>query len=366
MKRCNKISVSLFFFISAFIHISSANIMAQPVKEIRGVWVSPSLFGTEEKSAVEKIQSTLDEYKDAGVNTLIIMIKSTSGLVYYNSAIAQRDTSYKWDFFGTFLKEARKREMAVHPWFCVFTEGGLYGEVRKHPEWLIQSRKSEFVNVVNPALPAVREYEMSLILELVKNYDVDWVHLDYIRYPCSPAEVYFSFDSGTRAQFKKYLGEDPLLIKNADSGNMVWNEWIEWNASQVTLFVSDLKNALAGIRKNVKISAAVFPLSSNSKVLIGQDWELWAKEGVVDMLCPMLYTDYNDLFLKYSGTAADIAKNRCLLCNGIGLYTAHNKNTPERVIRQMQISREVKADGVIFFSAGSLTKEIIDAIKSVR
>lgn len=359
-------SISFISFLSALLIISSTYITAQSIKEIRGVWISPSLFGTEEKSAIEKIQSTLDEYKDAGINTLIIMIKSTSGLVYYNSSIAQKDSSYNWDFFGTFLKEAKKRNMTVHPWFCVFTEGGLYGEVRKHPEWLIQSRKSEFVNVVNPALPEVREYEMSLILELVKNYDVDWVHLDYIRYPCSPAEVYFSFDSNTRGQFNKYLGEDPLLIKNADSGNMVWNEWIEWNASQVTRFVSDLKTALAGTKKNVKISAAVFPLNSNSKVLIGQDWELWAKKGLVDMLCPMLYTNYDGLFLKYSRAAADIADSRCLLCLGVGLYTSHNKNTPEGVIKQMQIGKDVKADGVIFFSAGSLTKEIIDAIKTVR
>lgn len=62
------------------------------------------------------------------------------------------DTAYHWDFFGTFLEEARKRQMVVHPWFCVFTEGGILGPVREHPDWLIRSRKGELVGVVNPAL----------------------------------------------------------------------------------------------------------------------------------------------------------------------------------------------------------------------
>lgn len=86
-------------------------------------------------------------------------------------------------------------------------------------------------------MPQVRVYELSLMMEVIRQYPVEWIHLDYIRYPCEPAEPYFSFDSQTRALFEKYSGQDPLAIKAKDSGNIVWNEWI---AGQVTAFLHEL------------------------------------------------------------------------------------------------------------------------------
>jgi uncharacterized lipoprotein YddW (UPF0748 family) len=148
---------------------------------VRAVWMHPGFFGPDKPAALEKMRTTLDEYALAGINTLIMCVKNTSGHVYYASEIGVPDGAWKWDFFGTFLAEAKKRKMVVHPWFCVFPESALLGEVRQHPEWLIRSPEREMVGAVNPALPAARAYEISLMLEVVRKYDLDWVHLDYIR-----------------------------------------------------------------------------------------------------------------------------------------------------------------------------------------
>ncbi|MGA2624200.1 MAG: family 10 glycosylhydrolase [Bacteroidota bacterium] len=334
--------------------------------EIRGVWLSPGYFGADRNNAISQMQITLDEYVKAGINTLMVMVKSTSGLVYYNSRIAPRDTAWNWDFFGAILEEAQKRHMVVHPWFCVFTESGMYGEVRQHPEWLIRSRKSELVGVVNPALPEVRRYEISLMTELAHLYPVDWIHLDYIRYPCEPTENYYSFDPQTRARFKEYSGEDPLSIKAMDSGNILWNEWIKWNGRQVEQFVHELKEALKKENRSVRISAAVFPDADNAKVLIGQDWEQWAKDSLIDMICPMLYTNNAGFFEQYGRHAVSIAQGRCQVCLGVGVGTSHNQNTPEGVLQQVVISRSLKANGVIFFSASSLKHEFLQALETDR
>ena len=334
--------------------------------EIRGVWLSPGYFGADKNNAISQMQTTLDEYVKAGINTLMVMVKSTSGLVYYSSRIAPRDTAWSWDFFGTILEEAQKRHMVVHPWFCVFTESGMYGEVRQHPEWLIRSRKSELVSVVNPALPEVRRYEMSLMTELAGRYPVDWIHLDYIRYPCEPTENYYSFDPQTRARFKEYSGEDPLSIKAMDSGNILWNEWITWNGQQVEQFVRELKEALRKENRPVKISAAVFPDHDNAKVLIGQDWGQWARDGLIDMICPMLYTNNSGFFEQYARRAVSIAQGHCQVCLGVGVGTSHNQNTPEGVLHQVGISRTMKASGVIFFSASSLKHEFLQALETDR
>jgi uncharacterized lipoprotein YddW (UPF0748 family) len=333
-----------------------------PAGEIRGVWAHPGTFGTDERTAIPNIQSTLDSYVKAGINTVMILVKTTSGYVYYQSDIGVRDPAYRWDFFAAFLAEARKRKITVHPWFCVFTEGAMAGRVREHPEWLIRSKESELVPVVNPALPDVRAYEISLIKELVSKYAVEWVHLDYIRYPCEPTEDYFSFDAKTRELFKEYSGVDIAAVRATDTGNILWNEWIEWNGEQVTQFVRELRQSLKETGSEVKLSAAVFPDAGNARALIAQDWERWAREGLVEMLCPMLYTGNRGFFEKYLRRAAAIAGQRCLLAAGIGIGTADTQNSPAEVLSQIGTAHALGANGIVLFSSGSLTQEHLAAL----
>ena len=333
---------------------------------VRAVWMHPGFFGPEKTAAVEKMRATLDEYAKAGINTLIMLVKNTSGHVYYASEIGVPDGAWKWDFFDVFLAEAKKREMVVHPWFCVFPESALLGEVRQHPEWLITSPRGEMVGAVNPALPAARAYEISLMLEVVRKYQVDWVHLDYIRYPCEPTEPYFSFDPETLRLFKQDTGIDMAAVKARDTGNMAWNEWLNWNRDRVTVFCRELKGALKTTGRKVKVSAAVFPDAGNAAVLIGQDWPAWAGERLVDMLCPMLYSNDAKLFEKLVREAVAFGKGRTQVCPGIGIGTSHNQNTPEGMIEQMKISKKLKSDGVVYFSSSSLKQPFLDRLKAAK
>lgn len=370
-----------------------------------GVWMHPGMFGREKEAAVEKMRQTLDEYLKSGINSLFMLVKNTTGHVYYESEIGVKDPAYDWDFFGLFLEEARERGMEVHPWFCVFPEAALLGQVREHPDWLIVGPGREMVRNVNPALPEVRAYEISLMTELARKYGVDWIHLDYIRFPCEPTEPYFSHDARTRKLFLEETGIDFNALKARDSGNPYWNVWLEWNREQVTRFVRELRAELGKTGRQVKISAAVFPDPDNARVLIGQDWLEWGRQGLLDMLCPMLYTNDLPLFerltkralaarrieaqaglvdtagaglvkgatasqVKGSGTtkkeniaAAQVRTTRgVLVCPGLGIVTSHNQATPEIMLEEIRLAREAGADGVVFFSGGSLKEDFLRAL----
>ncbi len=370
-----------------------------------GVWMHPGMFGREKEAAVEKMRQTLDEYLKSGINSLFMLVKNTTGHVYYESEIGVKDPAYDWDFFGLFLEEARERGMEVHPWFCVFPEAALLGQVREHPDWLIVGPGREMVRNVNPALPEVRAYEISLMTELARKYGVDWIHLDYIRFPCEPTEPYFSHDARTRKLFLEETGIDFNALKARDSGNPYWNVWLEWNREQVTRFVRELRAELGKTGRQVKISAAVFPDPDNARVLIGQDWLEWGRQGLLDMLCPMLYTNDLPLFerltkralaarrieaqaglvdtagaglvkgatasqVKGSGTtkkeniaAVQVRTTRgVLVCPGLGIVTSHNQATPEIMLEEIRLAREAGADGVVFFSGGSLKEDFLRAL----
>lgn len=336
-------------------------------KETVGVWISPGQFGTDKNQAAAAMASTLADYHRAGIETLFVLVKTTSGYVYYGSRLAPRDPAWDWDFAGELLRQAAKQNMTVQAWFCVFPEGSLAGRVREHPEWLIQNKYGEYQAALNPANREARRYELSLIEEFLDLYPtVSWVHLDYIRYPCDPEEPYFSYDVETRKLFQSISGQDPAAVKAHDSGNPLWNRWIEWNGQQVTAFVRELKASLAGRSKSVRISAAVFPDAANAKVLIGQDWSAWAAEGLVDMLCPMLYTNDLGYFEELTRRAVASGRGRCLVCPGIGIQTSHNQNTPEGMQAEVGSCRAAGTNGFVFFSGRGLTPAFLEKLGSIK
>jgi uncharacterized lipoprotein YddW (UPF0748 family) len=347
--------------------LSASEPKPAPGAFIQGVWMHPGLFGPDEKTAVDKMAATFDAYVRSGIDSVFILIKSTSGHVYFRCETGVADPAYRYDFFGLFLREARKRNLTVHPWFCVFTEGAMAGQVARHPEWLVRGPKGEMMAAVNPALPAARAYERGLMIELLRNYpEVDWIHLDYIRFPCEPAEPFYGYDAAARALFKAESGADPLELKAKDTGNMMWDEWLRWNATRVTLFIKELREEMKSLARPAKISAAVFPAADTAKVMIGQDWADWARTGLVDMLCPMLYTNSAAMFEKYAREAVNLGAGRCLVLPGIGIGTSHNQNTPEGMLEQIRLSRLLGSDGVVFFSSSSLNEPFLRALASAK
>ncbi len=61
-----------------------------------------------------------------------------------------------------------------------------------------------------------------------------------------------------------------------------------------------------------------------------------------------------EVFRKYTRKAVEIADGNCLMYAGIACRTSHNINTFEGIVREVEISREEGADGVIFFTGASM------------
>ena len=163
------------------------------------------------------------------------------------------------------------------------------GMEKVHGVWLhpgyFGTEKDVAITKIKSTLDEVRRYEISLMTKIVRLYSVDWIHQDYIRFPSEPEENYYSFDTQRRNYFKNYSVEDPLFIKTADAGNILWNEWIQWNTQHINNFLRQLRDSLRIFNHKVKVSAAVFPDTDNANVLIVQDWKYWTDENLVDMLC---------------------------------------------------------------------------------
>ncbi len=314
--------------------------------EFRAIWMHPDLFSLNETRAAVQMDSLFSLYQDIGINNLLC----------YNAAPGEN--SFEWDYLYVLLREGHKKGIKIHPIYYPGYNINLEKELVDHPAWLIRNMDGKYQPNFNLANPEVRKYWVDKISAALK-YDIDGIHLDYIRFPVT--QVY-SYDSVTCEAFKKEYQYSPVEVSH-DCGSMIWCEWIKWNAKQVTQLVKEIRQAINESGKQVVLGVDVFPDSETSNILIAQDWGIWAETGLVDFICPMLYTNNLDLFKEYLRNALNLADGKCKVYPGIGVYTAHNKITKELIVKEINITREEKTNGMVFFSGNSFNKEMQDTLK---
>jgi hypothetical protein len=151
---------------------------------------------------------------------------------------------------------------------------------------------------VNPSTPEVRQAQLSAFEALLRDYNLDGVWLDFIRWPClwegaDPARPRTSFDAATLAQFQRDTGlelpyDNPvsLLLKRYESA------WTAWRCEQITTWVAEAKATLKRIKPQATLGLFSIPwrlADFDGAILniIGQDFQALSEH--VDVFSPMVY-----------------------------------------------------------------------------
>jgi len=160
------------------------------------------------------------------------------------------------DFLKTWIKSFHDNNIKVHAWITLFNDNMLL----EHPELIGKTRAQIEVpgceGFVNPAIPEVRNFELSIIKEIAANpnYNIDGINLDYVRYP------------------ERNSTCNPTVDKNV-----------------ITNFVAEVKNELAKIEqqkgRDIVLSADLFTFPADASV--GQDVGALAQH--IEFLHPMIY-----------------------------------------------------------------------------
>jgi uncharacterized lipoprotein YddW (UPF0748 family) len=126
---------------------------------------------------------------------------------------------------------------------------------------------------------AARDYQRSLIEEVARNYDVDGIVIDWVRFDD------YAMDLGdeTRAQFKASAGFDPIEI-DFSSDNLRRRQWNTWREAQIADHVRQLRVALDAIKPGLQLGAYILPPEF---LEVAQDAALFADS--VTFLSPMAY-----------------------------------------------------------------------------
>jgi hypothetical protein len=201
--------------------------------------------------------------KESGVTHLVVDAKIPYGHVTYPSRYAPHVSSWtdgrfdgvSEDFLLDMINEAHRSGIKVLANIDVFAEGTTQsrdGIAYQNKDWQVvyydQSEPDSTI-FVNPIHPDVREYELSIIREVVSSYRVDGIVLDRCRYP----NVYGDFSELSRTAFEKYIEEpverwpeDIFELQRTENDKKLlpgkwYKKWLKWRAGNITAFVKEAK-----------------------------------------------------------------------------------------------------------------------------
>lgn len=350
-----------------------------PKYEVRAVWLTtlsgldwPKVKATSSANREQQkrdLCQILDQLKAARINTILLQTR-IRGSVIYPSKIepwdvcltGQFDKDPGYDPLAFAIEETHRRGMELHAWVVTVPSFKIKDAAKMGPRCLLKThpqllKKHNDSYYLDPGLPGSDDYLVSICKEIVGRYDVDGIHFDYIRYP----ENAEGFPDG--ATFKKY-GKNR---RKAD-----------WRRANITRMVTKAHKAIKTLKPWVRLSCS--PVGKfkdtrrfssrgwNAYTAVYQDAQGWLRDGIMDMLCPMMYFQ-GDHFYPFAADWQENSNGRPIV-PGLGIYflSPNEKDWDLGVIqRELSYLRDQGLQGQAYFRSKFLTdntKGLYDYLKT--
>lgn len=319
----------LLLFLSV-LSTSKAQTEASPKHEVRAVWLTtlngldwPRTRGAEAQK--QELIHILDQLKEAGINTVLFQTRVRATTVYPSKMEPWEPTlaggnAPSYNPLQFCIGECHKRGMECHAWVCTIPIGkwnkvGCKEMRKKYPKLIKRVGEEAYMD---PANPQTADYMARICREIVANYDVDGIHLDYIRYPetwklkISKSQARANITSVVRAIHRAVKAEKP---------------WVKMSCSPIGKH-DNLTRYKAG--------------GWNARTAVCQDAQAWMREGLMDQLYPMMYFK-DDNFYPFAIDWQEQSNGRTIV-SGLGIYFLDPKEgkwTLDIVEREMYVTRQI-------------------------
>lgn len=340
-----------------------------PKYEIRAVWLTTN-YGLDwpkrsasTPAAVEKqkreLCRMLDIIKDMNLNTVFFQARLRSDVLYdskyepYNSVITgTRGKTPLYDPLAFAIEECHKRGLQCHAWVVCMNVGkaevvkkqGAASLPSKFPDMCILYKGEWYLN---PGVPQTRDYLVGIVREIVENYGVDGIHLDYIRYPDRAA------DFPDRAFYNKYATAGEALSA--------------WRINNVNRIVYGIYDAVKGYDPHIQVSSAVLGKRNRLPNFSSFGWSgieaayqdaaAWMKNGKHDFVAPMLYYSDRSFYPFLKDWVAN--SNGCPIVAGLGAYRLLGSEgdwSLSDFMPQIYLGRHFGASGTAFYRMQQLVE----------
>lgn len=284
-----------------------------PKYEVRAVWLTtiggidwPHSYAQSERSAEkqkEELRAILDRLQKANINTILLQTRIRATTIYPSqyepwdgclSGFPGKSPAY--DALQFAIDECHKRGMEVHAWVVTIPVGkwNSYGcrQLRKRFPRLIKRIDQD--GYMDPEATQTGCYLAEMCREIVQRYDVDGIHLDYIRYP----ETWkFRIDKD------QARGNITRIVEKIHQAVKKEKPWVKMSCSPIGKF-DDLSR--------------YWSHGWNAYTKVAQDAQAWLKDGLMDELFPMMYFR-GDQFFPFAIDWKEHSYGK-IIAPGLGIY----------------------------------------------
>ena len=347
----------------ASVKMLQAMVMTTPSPRVEGraIWLDRGSIVKAENE--EGMRALMQRLSNAGVN-IVYYEAINAGYSLYPSQQMVENPDIKaqdWDPLKVAVEEGHKLGMEVHAWVWCFAVGNqrhnvLLEQPKSYPGPVLKEKglMSEALRMGNgsimpprqteywlsPASPKARKFLVNAFDELVTQYPLDGLHLDYIRYPFQRIKSQAGYEPISRQRF---LADTGHSLGNGGSYRL----WMAWKTQQVNSFVHQVSDLLKSKKRHLTLSAAVFPMSRMHRIsAIQQDWETWVNHGWVDAINPMNYARSKGRYKRTLGNVLHYANDKALVYSGLAI----DRVNEAQMLDQIWASRELGAQGTTLFA----------------
>lgn len=281
--------------------------------EDRGLRDWPSAPGLSPDSQRAELRTMLDRAAASGLNAVLLHVRMAGDAMYPTTyapwSAALTGTSGlgpkpAYDPLAFAVTEAHARGLQLHAWFNPFRARlpGSSGRMaashvtRAHPDWV---RKYGSQTWIDPGNPAARAFVLATILDVVRRYDIDGVHIDDYFYPYRESETVTRRVHGRRVRTRRQLDFPDASTWKKYGKAKGYTDRDDWRRANVDSFVHALYTGVKAIKPWVVVGISPFGIwrSGSPPGVTGldayseifADSRHWLAEGWLDYLAPQLY-----------------------------------------------------------------------------
>ncbi len=339
----------------------------------------------------EKVEAICSKAHQEHFDRLLVQVRGRAD-AYYQSDLVPRAENIDPDFDPLAAVLSRCEDVEIDAWLNVFYlwTGDTFPQDERHPalnrSWIIKDVAGRTVDTYNaleqsqhwiegvyadPASEGYRRFFTAAVVELVRKYPVQGIHLDFVRYP----GAFFGAGGRLAQEFKEQYGlavsELPQKLSRQDFAAWLNNSlskherrrvsarliWDYWRAAEVSKLVAMVRSALDEVRTGIRLSVSVFPDPVEAFLDKGQDWSGWLRNGLVDEIFIMNYFGDKNRVQSLYDEVVQLTASTERLWLGLGSYI----KSPQDIGKEMDLCAPGK-QSACFFSLG----HFLSQRKSVR
>jgi uncharacterized lipoprotein YddW (UPF0748 family) len=363
--------------------------LPKPEREFRAVWmatVDNIDFPTTKTLSVEQqkaeLLQNLELAESLKLNAVIFQVRPQCDALY-KSAIepwsefltGEMGKAQSFDPLEFLVTEAHKRGILVHAWFNPYR--ALHPAAKTVSENHISKRRPELVRKygkylwLDPSDSEVQDYSLSVVMDVVRRYDIDGVHFDDYFYPYPEKDA-----SGAKVEFPDEINWQ----KYKNSGGKLLRD--DWRRKNVNDFIEAVGREIKRIKPEILYGISPFGIwqpipekeitGFNAYAELYADARKWLQDGTVDYLAPQLYWETarkgQSFPILFDWWKSQNVKKRHIWV-GIAAYRiGSNANfTAAEIINQINLTENsTQTLGAIHFSFKSLRNDLGGIQKLLR